>query len=168
MIRVLCCLGLLMLAFASPAHAIVATTDTTFQFVGDCNDCAGQGKAQLTLSNYTLGTDITTDNFVSFTYDGTNLLPSFTETDADVIANGYISGAIDGPLPATEEFYVSGTNGLFSSYFDGYWCVGSGGCVADNGVNGIYSVASASIPEPASLGLLTIGAVGLGTIRRRR
>ena len=67
---------------AGSAHAALAVTTTTYNFVGACTDCNGFGRAELTLSNYTPGQAIDATNFIAFHYDGTDLLAPFTITAA--------------------------------------------------------------------------------------
>ena len=80
------------IAFGGQASAIVALPTTTFSFTGFCIDCSQQAggpittQAQLTLANYTLGSQITANNFVSFTYDGSNLVDATTIADAMMVS----------------------------------------------------------------------------------
>jgi hypothetical protein len=75
--------------FAGLSHA---SAITTYTFTGDCTDCTGQGMGTLVLQNYTLGDELETSNFVSFTYSS-NLL-SFTSDD------GSLFGVLPVNLPA--------------------------------------------------------------------
>ena len=90
-------LASLTFALSTGAQASVADTYTTFDFVGKCTDCEGYGRAHLTLLNYNYGDRISPydwfeyifnddyteiigrvnhlANFVSFSYDGSNLFP---------------------------------------------------------------------------------------------
>ena len=61
----------------------------TYQFVGQCTDCSGTGVGVLTVQNYTLGTALSSCNFVSFTY--TSNLTSFTVTTS---GSYYLSGML--------------------------------------------------------------------------
>lgn len=152
------------LSLASPAAR--ADTLSTFDFSGTCSDCTGSGTAALVLNNYTLGTAISASNFVSFTYNGTDLLAAFTITASpDVV----VQGSIDEPLPGPETFAVFGDENDFSSSSTGFWCVG-GGCVADYGFTHVWMTttdATASVPEPMTIALLGGGLIGLAAVRRK-
>jgi hypothetical protein len=168
MIRFFVYLVMLTMTFVAPARAGLGPI-STFSFFGDCSDCTGQGHAMLTLNNYTLGNGITTANFVSLTYAGSNLIGPFTITDADIVADGYISGVIGPPLPGAYNLFVFDNSNVtheFISNTAGYWCAGNG-CGDDQGLNGVWSVAT-SVPEPASMALLAAGVAGLGAIRRKQ
>ena len=55
-------------ATSSAGTCIQSGTQATYRFVGQCSDCTGTGVGMLTVQNYTLGTELTSCNFVSFTY----------------------------------------------------------------------------------------------------
>src|SRR5271157_2063636 len=82
----LACFGLLLFA-AGPAHTQpVVVNSTLFDFTANCEDCAlvaGTSDyivhGQLVLNDaYVLGTTILKSDFISFTYDGSNLYSYFT------------------------------------------------------------------------------------------
>jgi len=173
----------LLLAGISPAHAITANTFEYFSFKGTCQDCASYGTATLELENYTLGDTIqygggTTDEFVQFSYSGTNLAPAFTITGPQVYNYGSydVGGAIGGSagaLPGPESFYVDTQNSggiYFESDSSGIWCVNTStnnGCFrfeADYGFVNVWN----GVPEPASLAVFGSGLLASVLLRRRR
>lgn len=90
---------------AAPTRAtLLAPTTTTFTFVGTCGDCHGSAQAELTLSNYSLGDTINLANFVSFHYDGTDLLAAYSITAGNLTS---LYGHIAGTLPAAESVRFS-------------------------------------------------------------
>jgi hypothetical protein len=163
-------LTLPLAAFPHLAHA--GTTDLQFNFSGTCapDDCVGYGTGTLTVENYTPGDELTSDNFVSFTYSSSVYDPGFTIPDTDSV---YLGGSI-GSTPGEYDVNIYDENNsltFFSSGTDtdspGSWC--SGACSADYGSPHVWSLASASTatPEPTSLALLSTGLAALPYARRR-
>lgn len=110
---------------ATQAHAIaVNNVFTTFEFTGQCSDCNGSAAAQLEVRNYIDGTSLTATNFVSFTYDGTNLLNPFTITAANLTG---ISGSVGPGLPGSFTVAIESLslNLQFQSNINGTWSVSS-------------------------------------------
>jgi hypothetical protein len=136
----------------------------TYQFVGQCTDCTGTGVGQLTVQNYTLGTALSSCNFVSFTY--TSNLTSFTITAPGSFS---LEGTLPASLPSAASVRVIGTGrNNFQSNTGGSWEVG----LSDRGTGGIWSLPSAvptlSTAALCALGLLLAGAGALLAQRARR
>lgn len=163
-------LAAVAMGMAVTAPAIPAV-NTTFYFTGTCSDCKGTGTATLVLSNYTLGQTITNSNFVSLTYNGSNLLPGgFTITSSSPGLD--VAGSITN-IPGNNFVVIPATlNGqltVFRSGLDGTWSVGVP--VADQGNSSTWSNQAPSLTPAPSTGILMISgllAVAAFTWRRRQ
>jgi hypothetical protein len=162
--------GLLLVASAVTEPSSAAPGTTTFNFSGTCTDCSGTATATLVLAgSYTLGTPITSSNFVSFTYNGTNLTGPFTYIPSTV--NFSVSGSITN-IPGSNAFVVAGgSNSLdFITNTNGTWFVG----LSDQGTAGTWSMAGGSVsatPAPPTVILLAIGLMAVTSFamwQRRR
>jgi hypothetical protein len=163
-----------------PAGATPVPPNQVFNWSGACFDCSGTATGTLTLTGtYVLGTALNTTNFVSFHYNGTNLLAPFTINagDAGLIVWGLLPVALPGP--ANVDIY-NNTNQFASGIYTGgtltNFCVATGGgfgggtsCLPnDFGNASTFSVApNAAVPEPASLALLGSGMMAFVVLRRR-
>jgi PEP-CTERM motif len=150
----------LAVAGALPARAVTTLPATIFDFSGACSDCSGTATAELTLSaSYALGDELTSSNFVSFHYDGTDLQSAFTITSADL---GSISGAIS-TVPGENSVSVFDTSLLgFESATYGFWDVRIASLSADYGYSHAYSNPPNAAPEPATWVMMAIGLLGVG------
>jgi hypothetical protein len=156
-------LGLALLSAATacavPAEASVTVTpDKVFSFSGQCTlDCTGEATAELTLdSSYNLGDPLSSSNFISFHYDGTDALAPFTFTVSDVVTYG---GAISS-VPGKNSVTLANAHGFgFISFNNpaGNWAVGF---LSDAGIQGSYT--ATTVPEPGTWAMLLLGFAGLG------
>jgi hypothetical protein len=173
--RILACLGFLLFA-AAPAKAIPSFPTTTYEFTGDCTDCAAHAgtpsfvvHGQLVLTDlYLLGTPLAPIDFVSFTYDGSNLLSAFTIDAADLES---IIGVLPAKLPGppTEDTFIL-TKSPFGPHnadgivvqSNGFWAIGA--LSGDMGTNAVFS----AVPEPSTWAMILLGFAGVGLTGYRR
>jgi hypothetical protein len=165
--RLLACVGVLLFA-AHPARAIIAIPTTTYEFAANCVDCATHAgtsdyivHGQLVLTDaYVLGTTILPTEFVSFTYDGSNLYHSFTIDSEDLLR---IFGALPAKLPGPPAVDIVITskypfgapgNNTFQINANGTWFLGQ---PTDFG-----NEASFAVPEPSTWAMLLAGFSALG------
>lgn len=169
---------LVAIAVAAQSQAAVVATQT-YYFNGTCSDCTllGHPIATLVLADYTEGTEIGYDNFVSFDYVGSNLVYPITVLPSDVYE---IAGMIGPDLNTPADFRIDYIDGLrFESMSSGDWFICS------PGPNGFYSgtcdylhnndfgtggwdTTPGTIPIPAAAWLFGSALLGLMGVARRK
>ena len=163
-------IGLISLPAQASAVAPPPVLSTLF-FSGNCEDCAAALErqdfavtAKLVLQNYLKGNPIFASNFVSFHYDGSNLLPQYDIFSSSLLL---VSGNIPLALPSAVDFHVTGVNNYFDLSVLGRWDTGGprprG---ADTGGSGTLS--PNAVPEPATMLLMGAALAAAGLARRRR
>jgi len=157
------------LYFAVPVQAGPIIAATSIAFDGTCAlmDCTGHGKGTLTVVGTFTGTNtitLTTSDFVSFVYAGTNLLPAFTILNTNLVS---ASGTLGPSFPAAYTVAFSSALYSFSSSTSGTWSILRNGQVADQGSASSFSTAGSPVPEPASVALIGAGLLGLFMARKK-
>ena len=169
-VRISALLGVCVLTTVRTSYAPVCSMgpQATYRFVGQCSDCTGTGVGMLTVQNYTLGTELTSCNFVSFTY--TSNLTSVTMTQSD---SPNLSGMLPVSLPATANVSIRdfATEMRFDSDVSGTWSVGEFH-PDDTGTSSLWGYPPSTVPAlntaaMCALGLLLAGAGAL-LLRARR
>ena len=140
----------------------------TYDFAGQCSDCNGAVTAKLLLNevpwqpqSFVFGIG----GFISFTYNGSNLLAPFTINYSDLIPTGSVGGAIQnlpGPTNFSITSYNNGLNGFYS-YPNGNWAANTINGIADYGTGGSWKLVT-SVPEPSEWALMLGGLVLIGFI----
>lgn len=168
-----------------------------WEFVGNCEDCARAAEertyqvGRLVLNNYVQGQMLTNNNFVSFTYEGSNLLDSFLvytglppeapvepwvhalNLEGDGLQGSLISGGAqtlsmffgDGLelTLADGQFFICGAKG------DTYYAVAcSWQQNQDFGTGSFIAQNVSTVPEPSTYALMAAGLGALLAFRRRR
>ena len=154
-----------------PAQASFAAPPplSTLFFRGNCEDCAialerrdYSVTAKLVLQNYFQGNPITAANFVSFSYDGSNLLDPYSILSS---SSPTVSGHISFASPSTNVFHVTGVNHYFDLSSTGSWNTGRH-INQDMGNSGAFG--PNAVPEPATMLLMGAALAAAGLARRRR
>ena len=148
-----------------------------FDFSGLCTDCnhdsfkpgfGANATAELMLINYGLGDEISSLNFVSFRYDGSDLHHSFT-IDKNNVESSSLLGAMNSLSGFADLRVKSNTDFFTSTASNGAWSLGSASPASmvpddDNGTVGTFTNA---VPEPSSIALLGLGFFGFAVSRRK-
>lgn len=119
--------ALLTAGLSGGAHAAL----TTIAFSGNCVDCAAAANqasypvtGTLVLDNYTLGTAIDAGNFVSFTYNGSNLVQPYYVAGQNAATDDGVAATFDYQLlalnPPSGSVGGPGGNQLHLMFWDGF------------------------------------------------
>ncbi|MEZ5736704.1 MAG: PEPxxWA-CTERM sorting domain-containing protein [Novosphingobium sp.] len=162
------------LAYSPSAMALVMG-DYTFNFSGNCVDCAEAAEtdfypvtATLMVQNYELGTPFELDNFVQFDYGGSNLVGPFSVTTSSIVDTFY--GAI-GAAPGSYEVYLHHSGyAYFQTGTDGTWDLGDDFVSSlDQGNIGVWSLTQpGGVPEPTTWMTMILGFGLIGGAMRSR
>jgi len=146
-----------------PAHA------TQIQFTGICSDCAGNALAILTVTGFDPSSafTLTLDNFVSFSYAGTNLTQAFVIDSSNVQS---VSGTLGPDYPHAYDVSIQANppTRSFASSAGGNWAISSGQGPDDVGASSFYSPTAVATPEPGAALEVAGGILLLGVAMSRR
>jgi hypothetical protein len=140
-----------------------ASANVVFDFSGTCDfGCSGTATGVLTLTNaYVYGTDITSTDFVSFSYTSSDL--SFDITSASTSLEGGLNS--DGSFDATGELIVvvaSGAGEFEFASVPGQFAAGTWQDPSqDVGYSFTFTNVTSSVPEPSTWAMMLLGFAGL-------
>jgi hypothetical protein len=145
-----------------PASATIPLN--VFEYTGTCTDCTFSNGTLELFAPYTLGTPITTSNFVDFSYTSNLLSFNINQNDADFS----VSGSLPSVLPGAATLTIEDSQWEFSSSSNGSWSVEEfSERPSDFGPANSWSQAS-SAPEPGTIAMLGLGLAAVGIRARYR
>jgi hypothetical protein len=138
---------------------------SVYEFTATCTDCSNP-LGILTLDNYTPGTALSTDNFVSFVYTSSVFQTPLTFTHVYLI-----SGSLPENGPATAAFIdlssASVPDYIFATWAAGNWSLGRDTSILDYGPSHNFAL-QAAVPEPSTWAMMIAGFAGVGFMAYRR
>ena len=157
-----------------------ASANVVFDFNGTCGfiSCTGTATGVLTLTNaYVFGTDITSADFVSFSYSSSDLTFDLTSGDLPGLFGGLNS---DGSFDATGilevetpvfPVFLAGL-GEFTASGERFVIVGGksvdAGPVTDLGTVFTFTNVTNTVPESSTWAMMALGFAGLGILGYRK
>jgi hypothetical protein len=146
-----------------PASASIPLN--VFDYTGTCTDCTfSNGQLEL-FAPYTLGTAITSSNFVGFEYTSNLISFSINQNDPGFS----VSGSLPSLLPGAATVTIEDNLWEFSTSSTGSWFVANLSEPDDFGPANSWSAATSSAPEPGTIAMLGLGLAAVGIrVRYRR
>jgi hypothetical protein len=149
-----------LLASMLDTHSVIASTQI-YDFTADCSDCSGV-IGHLTLTDYTPGTPLTRDNFVSFVYSSSVFSPSIAFTADSLQGTLPVNGLADFNAQLfNDTFDPSKVGYFFVTDLTGVWQLAQGGSVLDRGTGYNFAL-EAAVPEPSTWAMMILGFAGIG------
>ncbi len=163
-------MGMMLLGMSAKAHATVASPLSVWRFFGNCVDCGYRNNvtsyavtATLTLQNYMQGATLNNSNFVSFVYNGSNLLPTYTVPSVSLAFVGLVGNLTNGGSENIELTFGSGGYFRMQTYRSWQTCTSSCDTNDDYGnIGNLVLDGPRTIPEPGTYALLVFGLGSLG------
>ena len=135
-----------------------------FTYTGTCTDCTFSNGTLELFAPYTLGTAITTSNFVNFSYTSNLITFDINQNDAGFSVSGSLPSVLPGPADLTIEDDLW----EFSTSSDGSWSVTDLSIPQDFGPANTWSGTVSSTPEPGTITMLGLGLAVAGVRARYR
>jgi hypothetical protein len=154
-----------MLLGAFVALVVPASANQIFYFSGTCTDCNSGNPSDPATGTLVLtdnGATLSTSDFVSFTYNGTDLLAPFTISAGDPSIG--VSGSIPSILPGPADVIISNSVWQFESDSLGNWSIGNVS-LGDFGSASTWS--DTAVPEPNTIFMLGAPLLALAFFRLR-